>query len=127
MIMKRVDVNEITNEHFPSHSFLARAKCHCMGTVHPVLFNCTSCGNIICTEEELEVCTYCGTFSRHYRQSHRGEDDENLRKAIESKVGGNEGEWMSYGRINGRIDCCSMIARMLLVPKCRMNCIEGIV
>ena len=73
---------------FPFLSSLAKAKCNCMGTVHPVLFNCTSCGNIICTEEELEVCTYCGAFSRRYRQSHRGEEDGDLRKAIESKVGG---------------------------------------
>lgn len=57
-----------------------------MGTIHPVLFNCTQCGNIICTEEKLEVCTYCGAFSRRYRQTHGEEEDEALRKAIESKV-----------------------------------------
>lgn len=65
---------------------VAKPKCHCLGTIHPVLFNCVECGNIICTEEQLEVCTFCGAFSRRYRQTHRAEDDENLRKAIESKV-----------------------------------------
>ena len=34
--------------------FLAKAKCHCLGSIHPVLFNCCECGNIICKEEELE-------------------------------------------------------------------------
>lgn len=69
------------------NSCVAKAKCNCLGTIHPVLFNCLECGNIICAEEELEVCTFCGAFSRRYRQTHRAEDDENLRKAIESKVG----------------------------------------
>lgn len=59
--------------------------------MHPVLFNCTQCENIICTEEKLEVCTYCGAFSRRYRQTHGEEEDEALRKAIESKVGEEKG------------------------------------
>lgn len=69
-------------------SFIAKPKCHCLGTIHPVLFNCSECGNIICKEEELEVCTYCGAFSRKYRQRRVGspEEEESLRKAIESKV-----------------------------------------
>ena len=68
--------------------FLAKAKCHCLGSIHPVLFNCCECGNIICKEEELEVCTYCGAFSRSYRQRRKGtpEEEESLRKAIENKV-----------------------------------------
>lgn len=32
------------------------------------------------------MCTYCGAFSRRYRQTHGEEEDEALRKAIESKV-----------------------------------------
>lgn len=67
---------------------VAKAKCHCLGTKHPVLFNCTECGNIICKEEELEVCTYCGAFSQNYRRKYRNEkEEEALRKAIENKVG----------------------------------------
>ena len=68
--------------------FLAKAKCHFLGSIHPVLFNCCECGNIICKEEELEVCTYCGAFSRSYRQRRKGtpEEEESLRKAIENKV-----------------------------------------
>jgi predicted nucleic acid-binding Zn-ribbon protein len=52
-----------------------------------VLFNCTECGNIICTEEELEVCTFCGAFSRKYRQNSNftAEDDTAMRAAIERK------------------------------------------
>ena len=66
---------------------VAKAKCHCLGTKHPVLFNCTECGNIICKEEELEVCTYCGAFSQHYRRKYRNEkEEEALKKAIENKV-----------------------------------------
>ena len=57
-----------------------------MGTIHPVLFNCTECGNIICKEEELEVCTYCGAFSKHFRSTRGAVMDESLRKAIENKV-----------------------------------------
>ena len=66
---------------------VAKAKCHCLGTKHPVLFNCTECGNIICKEEELEVCTYCGAFSQHYRRKYRNaKEEEALMKAIENKV-----------------------------------------
>ena len=66
---------------------VAKAKCHCLGTKHPVLFNCLQCGNIICKEEELEVCTYCGAFSQHYRRMYRnGKEEEALKKAIENKV-----------------------------------------
>lgn len=72
---------------FISFSFLAKARCHCLGTLHPVLFNCTECGNIICTEEEIEVCTFCGAFSKRYRQLGRStEADEALYRAIENKV-----------------------------------------
>ncbi len=52
-----------------------------------MLFNCTECGNIICKEEELEVCTYCGAFSQHYRRKYRNaKEEEALMKAIENKV-----------------------------------------
>ncbi|KAK8826822.1 hypothetical protein WA556_004410, partial [Blastocystis sp. ATCC 50177/Nand II] len=82
---KKVD-ERVEFTHPIKSSVIPKAKCHCLGTKHPVLFNCTECGNIICKEEELEVCTYCGTFSQHYRRKYRNaKEEEALMKAIENK------------------------------------------
>ncbi|KAL1311350.1 hypothetical protein AAFC00_001524 [Neodothiora populina] len=55
-----------TNPTLPSHSQspedLAKRKCNCMATRHPLLAiapNCLSCGKIICVKEGLGPCTFC--------------------------------------------------------------------
>jgi len=43
---------------------LARRRCNCMATRHPLLTmapNCTKCGKIICVKEGLGPCTFCST------------------------------------------------------------------
>jgi len=43
---------------------LARRRCNCMATRHPLLTmapNCTTCGKIICVKEGLGPCTFCST------------------------------------------------------------------
>ena len=43
---------------------LAKRKCGCMATKHPLLDiapNCLNCGKIICVKEGLAPCTFCGS------------------------------------------------------------------
>ena len=35
--------------------------CTCMATRHPFYTSCVKCGNILCVEYKLKVCSFCGT------------------------------------------------------------------
>lgn len=34
--------------------------CTCMATRHQFYTSCVQCGNILCTEYKLKVCSFCG-------------------------------------------------------------------
>lgn len=57
-----IQTNPSLASHSQSPGDLAKRRCNCMATRHPLLTiapNCMSCGKIICVKEGLGPCTFC--------------------------------------------------------------------
>ncbi|KAI9786407.1 MAG: hypothetical protein M1839_006867 [Geoglossum umbratile] len=58
-----IQTNPTLSSKATSQDEVARRKCNCMATRHPLLAaapNCLNCGKVICVKEGLGPCTFCG-------------------------------------------------------------------
>ncbi|KAH0548673.1 hypothetical protein GP486_007783 [Trichoglossum hirsutum] len=58
-----IQTNPLISSESASKSDVAKRKCNCMATRHPLLVaapNCLNCGKIICVKEGIGPCTFCG-------------------------------------------------------------------